>query len=65
MSTGRVKSCFPAKTFAFIRPDDGTEDLFVHFSCVLGGVTLEVGQRVEFVGEMTPKGARAVDVRPL
>eukprot|EP00657_Telonema_sp_P-1_P007142 TRINITY_DN267_c0_g1_i4.p2 TRINITY_DN267_c0_g1~~TRINITY_DN267_c0_g1_i4.p2 ORF type:complete len:187 (+),score=44.00 TRINITY_DN267_c0_g1_i4:242-802(+) len=34
--------------FGFIKPDDGSEDIFCHFSCITDGNCLEEGKTVEF-----------------
>jgi cold shock CspA family protein len=34
--------------FGFIKPDDGSEDVFCHFSCITDGNCLEEGQSVDF-----------------
>ena len=62
--TGVVKFFQSQKGFGFITPDDGTPDLFAHYSNIRGsGIrNLEEGQRVEFGVETTPKGLSAVDI---
>ncbi|KAK7311571.1 hypothetical protein RJT34_09805 [Clitoria ternatea] len=50
-STGTVKWFNADKGFGFITPDDGTADLFVHFTSIRsdGYRTLSEGQSVEFL----------------
>ncbi len=47
-STG-VAMRWNAKGFGFIKPDDGGEDLFCHFSSILDGKALREGDQVQFV----------------
>ncbi|NMZ03699.1 cold-shock protein [Pseudomonas proteolytica] len=67
MATGTVKWFSDSKGFGFITPDGGAEDLFVHFSGIVGTgyKALTEGQKVEFSVIEGPKGKQAADVRPL
>jgi cold shock protein len=67
MPEGTVKWFNPDKGFGFITPDEGSEDLFVHFSAIQtqGFKTLEEGQKVAFEVTQGQKGPQASDVRPL
>ena len=67
MGRGKVKWFDAKKGFGFITPDDGGEDLFVHFSNIEvdGFKSLLEGQDVEYeVGEGR-KGPCATMVKPL
>ncbi len=50
MATGTVKWYNPAKRFGFIKPDDGSSDVFVHVSALeaAGLAMLDEGQRVQY-----------------
>ena len=58
MVTGTVKWFNEAKGFGFIAPSDGSADVFVHFSGIVGSgfKTLQEGQSVTFEVEQGPKG---------
>jgi len=64
MATGTVKWFDEAKGFGFIAPDEGGNDVFVHFSKIEGSGfrTLAEGQAVEFDSEMGAKGPQATRV---
>ena len=66
MRTGTVKWFNDAKGFGFITPEDGSKDLFVHFSAIQGGgfKTLKENDKVQFDVTQGPKGAQATNVRP-
>ncbi|HEV2613493.1 MAG TPA: cold-shock protein [Gammaproteobacteria bacterium] len=66
MATGTVKWFNEAKGFGFITPNDGSEDVFVHFSSIKGAGfrTLHEGQPVTFSAERGPKGMQATAVEP-
>jgi len=67
MATGTVKWFNDAKGFGFITPEDGSKDLFAHFSEIKanGFRSLQEGQRVEFVVKQGPKGPQASEIRPI
>lgn len=65
MATGKVKWFNETKGFGFIAPDDGSEDLFAHFSAIQmsGYKTLREGQKVQFEITQGTKGKQASDIR--
>lgn len=67
MTQGTVKWFNADKGFGFIAPDDGSADVFVHFSAIQsdGYRSLEENQRVEFVVTQGQKGPQADQVRPV
>ncbi|WP_261093551.1 RNA chaperone/antiterminator CspA [Serratia quinivorans] len=62
--TGLVKWFNADKGFGFITPQDGSKDVFVHFSAIQSSdfKTLDEGQNVEFSIENGAKGPSAVNV---
>ena len=67
MANGTVKWFNDAKGFGFITPEEGGEDIFVHFSSILadGFKSLAEGQKVEFEVVRGDKGLQAQAVRPV
>ena len=65
MPTGTVKWFNDSKGFGFITPDDGSEDLFAHFSSIGGSgfKTLKEGQKVTFEVTEGPKGKQASNIQ--
>ena len=66
MATGTVKWFNESKGFGFIAPDDGSDDVFVHFSSIQsdGFKTLAEGQKVSFEVGQGQKGPQAQNVVP-
>jgi CspA family cold shock protein len=65
MAQGTVKWFNAEKGYGFISPDDGSADVFVHYSAITGSGyrSLEESQRVEFEVEQSAKGPQASGVR--
>lgn len=68
MNSGTVKWFNESKGFGFIQNDNGGDDVFVHFSSIVGNgfKSLAEGQKVLFDTEKDPKDSRkmrAVNVR--
>ena len=67
MQYGTVKWFNDAKGFGFIAPEDGSADVFVHYSAIdaKGFRSLQEGQRVQDEVTQGPKGAQAAGVQPV
>lgn len=67
MDTGTVKMFNSTKGFGFISPDNGGEELFVHFKEIQmdGYKKLLEGQRVSYVAVKGAKGMQATNVQLL
>lgn len=68
MNSGTVKWFNSEKGFGFISNDDGSDDVFVHFSVIQteGYKSLNEGDKVAFDTEPDPKNAsklRAINVK--
>ncbi len=65
MAIGTVKWFNDAKGFGFITPDDGSEDLFAHFSAITmnGFKSLKEGEKVSFDVLQGPKGKQASNIQ--
>lgn len=65
MATGKVKWFNGEKGFGFIEQEGGGEDLFVHFSAIVGDGyrNLNEGDEVEFDTERGQKGMQATNVK--
>lgn len=64
MAKGTVKWFNNTKGYGFITPDEGSEDVFAHFSCISmeGFKTLKPGQTVTYDLEKGDKGFHAVNI---
>lgn len=67
MATGTVKWFNSEKGFGFLSNDDGSADVFAHYSAIAsnGYRSLEENQKVEFDVVHGPKGPQADNIRPL
>ncbi|MGH2730787.1 MAG: cold-shock protein [Actinomycetota bacterium] len=67
MATGTVKWFNEAKGFGFITPEDGSKDLFVHYSNIAaeGYKSLAEGANVTFEARQGQKGPEAINVSPI
>lgn len=65
MASGTVKWFNSEKGYGFITPEDGSKDLFVHFSAIQGEgyKSLNDGQKVEYEATQGQKGPQASNVR--
>ena len=66
MAEGTVKWFNSSKGYGFLTPDDGTPDVFVHFSAIDGSGYRELveGQRGSVESQPGQKGPQAQSVRP-
>jgi CspA family cold shock protein len=64
MATGTVKWFNDSKGYGFITPEDGSKDLFVHFSAIQGDgfKSLQEGAAVSYEARSGAKGPEAINV---
>ncbi|MCG8429034.1 MAG: cold shock domain-containing protein CspD [Chromatiales bacterium] len=67
MATGTVKWFNNAKGYGFVTPDQGDQDIFIHFSAIVmdGYKTLKEGQKVQFELQEGPKGLHAANLQSI
>jgi CspA family cold shock protein len=64
MAQGTVKWFSEEKGYGFITPDEGSEDLFVHYSGIVGNgfKSIDEGEKVTYEATQGKKGMQAENV---
>ncbi len=64
MATGTVKWFNSEKGYGFIAPDDGSADVFAHYSAIQGNGyrSLEENAKVEYETQQGQKGLQAANI---
>lgn len=67
MSIGTVKWFNADKGFGFVAPEDGSDDVFAHFSAINSGGyrSLNEGDKVEFETQQGDRGLQAANITVL
>jgi cold shock CspA family protein len=64
MLTGTIESWKSDRGFGFLRPDDGSANIFAHISEIPGKVEPAIGARVSYeLGEGRDGRSKAVNIR--
>ena len=59
MPNGKIKMFNEDKGFGFIKPDDGSNDVFFHVSALREGDEITVGEAVTFETGVDPKSGKS------
>ncbi|CAK8053745.1 cold-shock protein [Eupransor demetentiae] len=67
MKTGTVKIWQKERGYGYITPDNGGEDVYVHFNGIAGSgfKSLTPGEKVQYVLVQGPQAMQAAQVAPL
>ena len=60
---GAVKIWLKDRDYGFIEPEEGGDDIFVHWSDIYGAYALREGQIVKFEVQSMNRGPKAVNVK--
>jgi CspA family cold shock protein len=62
---GNIKRWLDGRGYGFIQPEEGGDDVFLHYSELTSDHDPKEGEEVEFEVEDTPRGPRAIKVKVL
>lgn len=64
MARGTVKWFSDQKGYGFVTPEDGSKDVFIHYSAIQGDgfKSLKEGETIEFEVTQGPKGPQASNI---
>ena len=66
VNTGSILWFNEKRGYGFLKPDDGSKDMFVHYTNIISNAsfkTLVTGQRVQYVVGSNKKGPQAEQIK--